>query len=157
MRLLKSALVITILIPFVFGIGCSDKSSNPSDEVPADLVGSWLFLVETVNGVPTPPENIAYFNQLAATGHSVTFNASGALTMLEYDDGLNPVCIVEGAFSVSDDTLRMTLTEIDGAPLTPPAECMPATFDVTTDYLIIKAVDNDLQPALTLIEIYEKM
>jgi len=156
MKLSKLALVIIILIPFVFGIGCSDKSSNSNDDIPAELVGSWLYLSGTIDGEPMTPENYEYQSELA-TGHSITFNANGSYSGVEYDDGMNPVSTRSGTFRVKADSVYVTWTEIDGAPVSPAEEDDPLTYEISGSVLILTSVDTGGPYNPIVVLIYESM
>jgi len=155
MKLSKLALVLVVLLPFIIGVGCSDKSSNSNDDIPAELLGTWLFSSGTIGGEPMTIDNIEYVDESAVT-HSITFEADGTYGGTEYDESMNPVSTMSGTFSVKSDTLNTTVVEIDDVPVTP-IESEAMTFEVSGSVLILNSVDIAGQPVMAVVLIYSKM
>ena len=152
MKLSKLPRVIIILIPFIFGIGCSDKSSNSNDNIPAELVGTWMFSSGTIDGEPMTPENTNYICESAVT-HSMIFNSNGTWRENLYDEGMSQVCWGSGTFTVNADTLYLTETEFNGIPTSTPEESEQMTFLVSGNQLFITSFDF----SITVVLIYNRI
>ena len=126
----KATLILATLTFLLIGFGCSDKSSNPSDPVPEELVGVWGFVSATVNDVPVSTFSEISHNDEAITGE-IEFTLDRTWSTAEYPagydpEGLDPIFTQSGTFTVEGSTLHMKRTMYDGDPVSPAYE-----YDVT--------------------------
>jgi len=155
MKLLRPAIVMLILVPFIIGIGCSDKSSNSSVDMPADLVGTWWFTSATMNDVPvTDITEISHSGQAASM--SITFNTDATYSGTEYDDSQIPVFTQSGEVSeVDGNSLTIRRTEYNGTPVSPPQE-FPSTYAVAGSQLTMTETAVVGSETLTLVTVFTK-
>jgi hypothetical protein len=117
--------------------GCSDDDddnpTNSTDPVPSALVGTWWFDSATANGVPITLDELS-FSDTAQT-MSMTFTSNRTWSSAEYYNGI-VVFSQSGTFTVKGDTLNVTRTMLDGAPVEPP-ESFEATYSIVGNRLYL--------------------
>lgn len=134
MRIPKFAIGLATIVAalFFFGCGDDDNPSNPGGgTIPAQIVGTWWWNSATVDGVPMTFQELSFTD--SSDAQSLTFNSNGTYSSAEFYQSTS-VWTQSGTFSGRQDTLIITKTMENGAPITPDTEW--GIWEVSGDTLI---------------------
>ena len=129
-------------------IQCSDDDNNPtnsSTDIPASLVSTWWWQSSTVNGTPLQFSEIN--NVDTSDAMSLTFNANNTWHMSEYYQQ-QEVYTQSGTCTNSGNSLRVLITEEDGAPVSPP-DTADILWEVNGDVLVMN--QTAMMPSDTIV------
>ena len=155
MKLSKLMLGLIILLPILILHGCGDDDDGVtnSNPIPANLVGTWWFNSATENGEPITYTELNYSD--SGVTQSVTFNANGTYSLVEYNDQMDTVYSQSGTFSVSGNQLTITVKVEYGQPVTPP-QTSTSTYAVSGDILTITVEFTLGSESYTIVAYYDK-
>jgi len=157
MNNLKSIIIFVVILSFILAAGCGkdDNPAEPQNNVPAELVGGWLWESATVGGVPW---SLALLFQWQPGTEAARFmvGSDGSLVYEELDADSVVVWTEWGTFTVDGNTATLTITENDDGPLPEPQVITGSwvlngdTLTLTTIYqgatVVLTAVKYDFMP-----------
>jgi hypothetical protein len=120
--------VICLLLMFT---GCGKDDDNPSSpqiNVPAELVGTWLYESVTANGVPVSLALILEWDP-GTVAARFTVGDDGSIVYEELDADSAVVWTEWGTFTVDGNTATILFTEDDDGPI-PDPEPMSGTWSL---------------------------
>ncbi len=98
---------------------CKKDSTNPAGAATTSITGTWTITSATVNGQPADPAQIFEYVQGAVSARFI-FGANGAFTYEERDAQGNVLYTETGTFSISGQSVTVTITHSNGQPLQQP-------------------------------------
>ncbi len=155
MKQLKLFSTLALILPLFMAFGCSDNSSDSSDDIPANLVGTWWFESAAINDDPVSSFSEVAHDENAIEG-SVTFYANGTWSGAEYGAGEVILVTLSGTFNIDGNSIAITRTVYNGEPVSPPAEEDWGHFSILDDVLTLTAIETIDSETYTLIAIYIK-
>ena len=111
---------ILVLILALGALQCKKDEDpvTPAATLPAEMVGTWVFQSITVNGAPANPADYFPLEQ-GTVGIEVDLRADGSFDWREYDAQDNITGTAQGTVTVSGNSVSMTITVVNGAPVPP--------------------------------------
>lgn len=148
-RLILSWAVISLLI---IPIGCGKDDNNPAGpqhNIPAELVGGWLYDSATVGGVPWSLGLILGWEP-GTVAARFTVGEDGSLVYEELDADSTVVWTEWGTFAVDGNTATLTITENDDGPL-PEPQVLTGSWVLNGDTLTLTTIYQGATVVLTAV------
>jgi hypothetical protein len=147
---------ILLLLSLFIYFGCSDDDddnpTNSTDPVPSALVGTWWFDSASINGVPATLDDLSFTD--TSQTMSITFNSDRTWSSAEYYNDIE-VFSQSGTFTVNGDTLTVTRTMMDGAPINPP-ESYKATYSISSNELTLRQEEVIITDPYVIVSMFTK-
>ena len=124
-KMILSWAVVCLLL---FSAGCGKDDDNPAapeNNVPAELIGTWLYESATLNGAPFSLGLLLGWDP-GTVAARFTVGENGSFVYEELDADSAVVWTEWGTFTVSGNTATITVTENDNGPMEP--ETMSGTW-----------------------------
>jgi hypothetical protein len=152
MNKIKLTLVGMVICLLLLSAGCGkddDNPAGPQNNVPAELVGGWLYDSATLNGVPF---SLALLLQWEPGTEAARFmvGSDGSLVYEELDSDSAVVWTEWGTFTVNGNTATLTITENDDGPVDPP-QVLSGTWAVNGDTLTLSTIYQGATVVLTAV------
>jgi len=134
----KVILVLATICLLLILVGCGKDDNNPAgpqNNVPAELVGGWLYDSATLNGGPFSLALLLGWDPGTEAARFMV-GADESFIYEELDADSAVVWTESGTFTVDGNTATITVTENDDGPVNPP-DILSGTWAVSGDTLTL--------------------
>ncbi|UCE66465.1 MAG: hypothetical protein JSU85_00190 [Candidatus Zixiibacteriota bacterium] len=152
MNKVKAILLLVFICMLLLTAGCGKDDDNPAapeNNVPAELVGMWLYESATLNGVPFGLGLLLGWEP-GTVAARFTVGSDRSFLYEELDADSAVVWTEWGTFTVDGNTATITRTENDAGPMNPP-EIMSGTWTLSGDTLVLTTSYEGLTVVLTAV------
>ena len=111
----KSILIFIAAFGFLLAAGCGNDDDNPTDpgnNVPAELVGTWYLDSATANGTPISPGAIFLWSDSTEAARIIV-GADGSLIYEEMDADSTVIRTENGTFMVDGNSATITISQLE--------------------------------------------
>lgn len=131
---MRTSMLAVLVAGLLVGMSaCKKDSTNPAGSATTSITGTWAITSATVNGQPTDPSQIFNYTPGTASARFI-FNVNGSFTYEERDAQGTVLHSETGTFSVSGQSVTVTITHSNGQPLQQPI-VIAGTFVITGNQL----------------------
>jgi hypothetical protein len=152
MNKVKLILPLVVICLLLLSAGCGkddDNPAGPQNNVPAELVGGWLWESATLGGVPWSLALLLQW-QPGTEAARFTVGSDGSLVSEELDADSAVVWTEWGTITVNGNTATLTITENDDGPL-PDPKIFSGTWAVDGNTLTLTTIYQGAAVVLTAV------